>query len=85
MARVLVPAHEEWTDDLDGSPAARSVELKTDQGTRYRVDLSKTNYADWIAPLVQAGPDLSRADDRPRMWRHDGRRHCQGRSPRTRS
>ena len=60
MARVLVPAHEEWTDDLDGSPAARTVELKTDQGSRYRVDLSKTNYSEWIAPLVQAGTRLAK-------------------------
>jgi hypothetical protein len=58
MARVLVPAHEEWTDDLDGSAAARTVEVKTDQGSRYRVDLSKANYAEWIAPLVRAGTRL---------------------------
>jgi Lsr2 len=61
MARVLVPAHEEWTDDLDGSPAARSIELKTDQGSRYRIDLSKTNYAEWIAPLVRAGTRMAKS------------------------
>lgn len=60
MARVHVPAHEEWTDDLDGSPAARSVELKTDRGSRYRIDLSKANYAEWIAPLVRAGTPLAK-------------------------
>jgi hypothetical protein len=58
MARVLVPAHEEWTDDLDGSAAARTIEVKTDQGSRYRVDLSKANYSEWIAPLVRAGTRL---------------------------
>jgi hypothetical protein len=61
MARVHVPAHEVWTDDLDGSPAARTIELKTDQGTRYRVDLSRDNYAEWIAPLVKAGAPLARS------------------------
>jgi Lsr2 len=61
MARVLVPAHEEWTDDLDGSPASRTIELKTDEGSRYRIDLSKANYADWIAPLVRAGTRLAKS------------------------
>jgi Lsr2 len=61
MARVLVPAHEEWTDDLDGSPAGRTIELKTDQGTRYRIDLSKSNYAEWIAPLVRNGTRLAKS------------------------
>ena len=60
MAKVHVPAHEVWTDDLDGSPAARTIELKTDQGARYRIDLSKDNYAEWIAPLVKAGTPLAR-------------------------
>jgi len=61
MARVLVPAHEEWTDDLDGSPAARTIELKTDRGSRYRIDLSKSNYAEWIAPLVRAATPLAKS------------------------
>ena len=60
MARVHVPAHETWTDDLDGGPAARTIELKTDQGARYRIDLSKDNYAEWIAPLVRAGTPLAK-------------------------
>jgi hypothetical protein len=37
------------------------VELKTDQGSRYRVDLSKANYAEWIAPLVRAGTPLAKS------------------------
>lgn len=61
MARVHVPAHEVWTDDLDGSSAARTIELKTDQGARYRIDLSRDNYAEWIAPLVKAGTPLARS------------------------
>jgi hypothetical protein len=61
MAKVHVPAHEVWTDDLDGSPAARTIELKTDQGARYRIDLSRDNYAEWIAPLVKAGTPLAKS------------------------
>ena len=41
-------------DDLDGSDADISVTLTVD-GKRYRVDLSKSNYNEWIAPLVKAG------------------------------
>jgi Lsr2 len=61
MARVQVPAHESWTDDLDGSPAARTIELKTDQGSRYRIDLSKANYSEWVTPLVRAGTSLAKS------------------------
>jgi len=41
-------------DDLDGSDADISVTL-TVGGKQYRVDLSKANYDEWIAPLVKAG------------------------------
>jgi hypothetical protein len=58
MARVHIPAHDDWTDDL---PAARTIELKTDQGSRYRIDLSKANYTEWIAPLVRAGTPLAKS------------------------
>ena len=46
-----------WT----GAQRRRSVELKTDRGSRYRIDLSKVNYAEWIAPLVRAGTPLARS------------------------
>jgi len=41
-------------DDLDGSDADITVTLTVD-GERTRVDLSKANYKEWIAPLVKAG------------------------------
>lgn len=40
-------------DDLDGSTADVSVALTVDT-KRYRVDLSKANYEEYIAPLVKA-------------------------------
>ena len=40
-------------DDLDGSTADISVAL-TVETKRYRVDLSKANYEEYIAPLVKA-------------------------------
>jgi hypothetical protein len=40
-------------DDLDGSTAEVTVALTVDQ-KRYRVDLSKKNYNEYIAPLVKA-------------------------------
>ena len=40
-------------DDLDGSTADVSVALTVDT-KRYRVDLSKANYNEYIAPLVKA-------------------------------
>jgi hypothetical protein len=40
-------------DDLDGSTADVSVGLTVDT-RRYRVDLSKANYDEYIAPLVKA-------------------------------
>lgn len=40
-------------DDLDGSTADVSVTLTVDS-KRYRVDLSKANYNEYIAPLVKA-------------------------------
>ena len=40
-------------DDLDGSTADISVAL-TVNTKRYRVDLSKANYEEYIAPLVKA-------------------------------
>jgi hypothetical protein len=40
-------------DDLDGSTADVSVTLTVDS-KRYRVDLSKANYDEYIAPLVKA-------------------------------
>jgi hypothetical protein len=40
-------------DDLDGSTAEFTVALTVDQ-KRYRVDLSKANYNEYIAPLVKA-------------------------------
>jgi hypothetical protein len=82
MARVHVPAHDEWTDDLDGSPAARSVELKTDWGSRYRIDLSKANDADWS--LHGCGPAYHwpRPGDWQRRWRQDGRPQHRDKSPR---
>jgi hypothetical protein len=40
-------------DDLDGSNAQVSVALTVDS-KRYRVDLSKSNYDEYIAPLVKA-------------------------------
>ncbi len=40
-------------DDLDGSNAQVSVALTVDS-KRYRVDLSKANYDEYIAPLVKA-------------------------------
>jgi hypothetical protein len=40
-------------DDLDGSTADVSVALTVDT-KRYRVDLSKANYDEYIAPLVKA-------------------------------
>jgi len=40
-------------DDLDGSGADVSVTLTVDT-KRYRVDLSKANYDEYIAPLVKA-------------------------------
>jgi hypothetical protein len=41
-------------DDLDGSDADVSVTLLVDN-KRVRVDLSRDNYREWIAPLVKAG------------------------------
>ena len=41
-------------DDLDGSDADVTMTLTVD-GKRTRVDLSKANYLEWIAPLVKAG------------------------------
>jgi Lsr2 len=40
-------------DDLDGSNADVTVGLTVDS-KRYRVDLSKANYDEYIAPLVKA-------------------------------
>ncbi len=40
-------------DDLDGSNAQVTVALTVDS-KRYRVDLSKANYDEYIAPLVKA-------------------------------
>src|SRR5580692_395860 len=40
-------------DDLDGSSADVSVTLTVDS-KRYRVDLSKANFNEYIAPLVKA-------------------------------
>lgn len=40
-------------DDLDGSNAQMTVALTVDS-KRYRVDLSKANYDEYIAPLVKA-------------------------------
>jgi Lsr2 len=40
-------------DDLDGSTADISVGLTVDS-KRYRVDLSKANYDEYVAPLVKA-------------------------------
>jgi hypothetical protein len=40
-------------DDLDGSNAQVTVALTVDS-KRYRVDLSKSNYDEYIAPLVKA-------------------------------
>jgi hypothetical protein len=40
-------------DDLDGTTADISVALTVDT-KRYRVDLSKANYDEYIAPLVKA-------------------------------
>jgi Lsr2 len=40
-------------DDLDGSSADVSVALTVDE-KRYKVDLSKANYEEYIAPLVKA-------------------------------
>jgi hypothetical protein len=40
-------------DDLDGSTAEVTVALTVDQ-KRYRVDLSKANFNEYIAPLVKA-------------------------------
>jgi len=39
-------------DDVDGSDADVTVTISVD-GKRYQVDLSKANYAEWIAPLVK--------------------------------
>ena len=46
-------------DDLDGSDADISVILLVDD-RRVRVDLSRANYKEWIAPLVKAGQSSSR-------------------------
>jgi hypothetical protein len=40
-------------DDLDGSTADVSIGLTVDT-KRYRVDLSKSNYNEYIAPLIKA-------------------------------
>jgi hypothetical protein len=40
-------------DDLDGSTADVTVALSVDS-KRYRVDLSKANYEEYIAPLLKA-------------------------------
>ena len=55
-------------DDLDGSDAEVSVTLLVDN-KRIRVDLSRDNYDEWIAPLVKAGQSHPQ---RPRAARSDG-------------
>jgi hypothetical protein len=58
-------------DDLDGSEADVTVVL-TVNTKRYTVDLSKDNYAEYIAPLVKAARPSTRG--RPRKQTSDSKR-----------
>jgi len=71
-------------DDIDGSPAERSVTITVD-GRRVTVDLSKKNFERLIAPLLKGG---QRAGTTQRAARAGGRKRAaapsgRGRRPAT--
>jgi hypothetical protein len=59
-------------DDLDGSTADISVGLTVDS-KRYRVDLSKANFDEYVAPLVKASRP-SKVGRPPKAASANGRR-----------
>jgi Lsr2 len=59
-------------DDLDGSTADITVAFTVDS-KRYRVDLSKANYDEYVAPLVKASRP-SKVGRPPKQTASNGRR-----------
>jgi Lsr2 len=59
-------------DDLDGSTADITVAFTVDT-KRYRVDLSKANYDEYVAPLVKASRP-SKVGRPPKQTASNGRR-----------